>query len=53
MNSSLKTLIFLIDYSDNRRFCVSPYLDIDHLRSLAIPPYYFGLGFIQLKLNQR
>lgn len=27
------------------------FLNIDYLRSLEIDPHYFGLGFIQLKLN--
>jgi hypothetical protein len=31
----------------------SEYLDIDHLRNFEVDPAYFGLGFIQLKINSR
>lgn len=31
---------------------MNKYLDIDYLKSLENKPYYFGLGFIQLKINK-
>jgi hypothetical protein len=29
------------------------YLDIDYLKNITTKPYYFGLGFIQLKINHQ
>lgn len=31
---------------------MNKYLDIDYLKSIDNKPYYFGLGFIQLKINK-
>lgn len=32
---------------------MNKYLDIKYLKTLDVKPYYFGLGFIQMKLNDR